>query len=103
MQVASCPHPAGAACSPSASSACGVEPARAPTRSPWYKLTGAKDPKGDTDGGRRGYAPLRPGDRDQPRRPEDRRVAFVDDYGGKIELSTQQLRNLITLLVPDEF
>ena len=34
---------------------------------------------------------------------EDRRVAFVDDYGGKIELSTQQLRNLITLLVPDEF
>jgi hypothetical protein len=35
--------------------------------------------------------------------PEDRRVAFVDDYGGKIELSTQQLRNLITLLVSDEF
>jgi hypothetical protein len=34
---------------------------------------------------------------------EDRRVAFVDDYGGKIELSTQQLRNLITLLVSDEF
>jgi hypothetical protein len=35
--------------------------------------------------------------------PEDRRVEFVDDYGGKIELSTQQLRNLITLLVSDEF
>ena len=35
--------------------------------------------------------------------PGDRRVAFVDDYGGKIELSTQQLRNLITLLVSDEF
>jgi hypothetical protein len=35
--------------------------------------------------------------------PEDRRVAFVDNYGGKIELSTQQLRNLITLLVSDEF
>jgi hypothetical protein len=35
--------------------------------------------------------------------PEDRRVAFVDDYGGKIELSTQQLRNLITPLVSDKF
>jgi hypothetical protein len=35
--------------------------------------------------------------------PEDRRIAFIDDYGGKIELSTQQLRNLITLLVSDEF
>ena len=35
--------------------------------------------------------------------PADRRVAFVDDYGGKIELSTQQLRNLITLLVSDQF
>lgn len=35
--------------------------------------------------------------------PEDRRVAFVGDYGGKIELSTQQLRNLITLLGSDEF
>jgi hypothetical protein len=35
--------------------------------------------------------------------PEDRRVAFIDDYGGKIEVSTQQLRNLITLLVSDEF
>jgi hypothetical protein len=34
---------------------------------------------------------------------EDRRVGFIDDYGGKIELSTQQLRNLITLLVSDEF
>jgi hypothetical protein len=34
---------------------------------------------------------------------EDRRVTFIDDYGGKIELSTQQLRNLITLLVSDEF
>jgi hypothetical protein len=33
----------------------------------------------------------------------DRRVAFIDDHGGKIELSTQQLRNLITLLVSDEF
>ena len=33
----------------------------------------------------------------------DRRVAFIDDYGGKIELSTQQLRNLITLLVSDQF
>jgi hypothetical protein len=27
----------------------------------------------------------------------------LDDYCGKIELSTQQLRNLITLLVSDEF
>ena len=35
--------------------------------------------------------------------PEDRRVAFVDDYGGTMELSIQQLRNLITLLVSDEF
>jgi hypothetical protein len=35
--------------------------------------------------------------------PEDRRVAFIDDYGGRIELSTQQLRNLITLFVSDEF
>ena len=35
--------------------------------------------------------------------PADRRVAFIDDYGGKIELSTQQLRNLIMLLVSDEF
>jgi hypothetical protein len=35
--------------------------------------------------------------------PEDRRVAFIDDYGGKIELSTQQLQNLITLLVSDDF
>jgi hypothetical protein len=33
----------------------------------------------------------------------DRRVAFVDDYGGKIDLSTQQFRDLITLLVSDEF
>jgi hypothetical protein len=30
-------------------------------------------------------------------------VAFVDDYGGKIELSSEQLRNLITALVSDEF
>jgi hypothetical protein len=35
--------------------------------------------------------------------PEDRRVVFVDDYGGKIELSTQRLRKLITLLVSNEF
>jgi hypothetical protein len=35
--------------------------------------------------------------------PEDRRVAVIDDYGGKFELSTQQPRNLITLLVSDEF
>jgi hypothetical protein len=35
--------------------------------------------------------------------PEERRVGFVDDFGGKIELSTQQLRNLITLLVSEEF
>jgi hypothetical protein len=34
---------------------------------------------------------------------EDRRVAFIDDNGGKMELSTQQLRNLFTLLVSDEF
>jgi hypothetical protein len=34
--------------------------------SPWYKLAGSRDPKGDADGGRRGYAPLCPGDRDQP-------------------------------------
>jgi hypothetical protein len=35
--------------------------------------------------------------------PEERRVAFVDDFGGTMELSTQQLRNLIALLVSDEF
>jgi len=35
--------------------------------------------------------------------PEERRVGFVDDFGGKIELRTQQLRNLITLLVSEEF
>jgi hypothetical protein len=34
--------------------------------------------------------------------PEERRVGFVDDFGGKIELSTQQLRNLITLLISEE-
>jgi hypothetical protein len=28
---------------------------------------------------------------------------LLDDFGGKVELSTQQLRNLITLLVSDEF
>ena len=27
----------------------------------------------------------------------------MDDYGGKMELSTQQLRNLIPLPVSDEF
>jgi len=36
-------------------------------------------------------------------RPEERRVGFVDDFGGKIELSTQQLRNLIALLVSEDF
>lgn len=30
--------------------------------------------------------------------PEERRIAFVDDFGGTMQLSTQQLRNLITLL-----
>lgn len=35
--------------------------------------------------------------------PEERRIAFVDDFGGTMQLSTQQLRNLITLLVSDEF
>jgi hypothetical protein len=35
--------------------------------------------------------------------PEDKRIAFIDDDGGKVELGTQQLRNLITLLVSDEF
>jgi hypothetical protein len=35
--------------------------------------------------------------------PEVRRVAFVDDYVGKIELGTLQLRDLGTLLVSDEF
>jgi hypothetical protein len=35
--------------------------------------------------------------------PEDRLVAFIVDHGGKMELSTQQLRNPITLLVSDEF
>jgi hypothetical protein len=34
--------------------------------------------------------------------PEERRVGFVDDFGGKIELSTQQIRNLIALLVSEE-
>lgn len=28
--------------------------------------------------------------------PEERRIAFVDDFGGTMQLSTQQLRNLIT-------
>lgn len=35
--------------------------------------------------------------------PEDQRVAFVNDYGGAIELSTQQLGNPFTLLVSNEF
>ena len=35
--------------------------------------------------------------------PEERRIAFVDDFGGTMELSTQQLRNLITLLVSEDF
>lgn len=35
--------------------------------------------------------------------PEERRIAFVGDFGGTMQLSTQQLRNLITLLVSDEF
>ena len=29
--------------------------------------------------------------------------SVIDDYGGRIGLSTQQLRNLITLLVSDKF
>ena len=35
--------------------------------------------------------------------PEERRIAFVYDFGGTMELSTQQLRNLITLLVSEDF
>jgi hypothetical protein len=35
--------------------------------------------------------------------PEDRRIAFGYDFGGTMELSTQQLRNLIALLVSEEF
>lgn len=35
--------------------------------------------------------------------PEERRVGSVDDFSGKIELSTQQLRNLVALLVSEEF
>ena len=35
--------------------------------------------------------------------PEERRIAFVDDFGGTMELSTQQLRNLITLPVSEDF
>ena len=31
--------------------------------------------------------------------PEECRVGFIDDFGGKIELSTHQFRNLIALLV----
>ena len=61
------------------------------------------DPEGDADGRRRRYAPSVPEIVINRDGPEDRRVAFVDDYGGKIELSTQQLRNLITLLVSDQF
>jgi len=52
---------------------------------------GGHDP-GGADGGRRRYAPLHSRDRCQQQRPEERRVAFIDDYGGKVELSTQQLR-----------
>jgi hypothetical protein len=46
---------------------------------------------------------LDPGDDDYRDGPGERRVGFVDDFGGKIEPSTQQLRNLITLLVSEEF
>jgi hypothetical protein len=35
--------------------------------------------------------------------PEERRIAFVDDFGGTMQLSTQQLRNLIALLVSEDF
>jgi hypothetical protein len=35
--------------------------------------------------------------------PEERRVGFIDDFGGKIGLSTQRLRNLIALLVSEDF
>ena len=35
--------------------------------------------------------------------PEERRIAFVDDFGGTMQLSTQQLRDLITLLVSEDF
>jgi len=35
--------------------------------------------------------------------PEKRRIAFIDVFGGTMQLSTQQLRNLITLLVSEDF
>ena len=35
--------------------------------------------------------------------PEERRIAFVDDFDGTMQLSTQQLRNLITLRVSEDF
>jgi hypothetical protein len=77
--------------------------ARVPGRSPWYKLAGARTQKATpmaTDDVTHHSVPEIVISRDGP---EDRRVAFVDDYGGKVELSTQQLRNLVTLLVSVEF
>jgi hypothetical protein len=74
-----------------------------PVRSPWYKLAGARTRKATpmaADDVTHYSVPEIVINRDGP---EDRRVAFVHDYGGKIELSTQQLRNLITLLVSDRF
>jgi len=75
----------------------------APGRSPWYKLAGAepgRQRRWRADDVPHNSVPEIVINRDGP---EDRRVAFVHDYGGKIELSAQQLRNLITLLVSDEF
>lgn len=66
-------------------------------------MSGGQDPEGNTtaaDDVTHHSVPEIVIDRDGP---EDLRVAFVDDYGGKLELSTQQLWNLITPLVSDEF
>jgi len=73
-----------------------------PVHSPWYKLAGATTRKATPMAADVAHhsVPEIVINRDGP---EDRRVAFVDDYGGKIELSTQQLRNLITLLVSYQF
>jgi hypothetical protein len=61
---------------------------------------GGQDPEGGADDVTHHSVPEIVINRDGP---EERRVVFIDDYGSTMELSTQQLRNLIALLVSDEF
>ena len=67
-----------------------AELALTPVRPPGYRLTGARTREAMPMAGdnvTRHSVPEIVVNRDGP---ENRRVAFVDDYGGKIELSTQR-------------